>query len=152
MKSLVSALLAGFILFSVSGAQASGRGTADEALALVEKAVTSIAADRLDAFVAINRKDGGFVDRDLYIFVLDVNGNMLAHGANPELIGRNMIDMKLRDVDGKNFIRDFIDVAKTKGEGWVDYKWADPVSKDVAPKSSFVKRSGDMIVGCGIYK
>jgi len=51
------------------------------------------------------------------------------------------------------FAAEFVAVAKTKGEGWVDYKWANPVSKAVEPKSSFVKKANDaMLVGCGFYK
>lgn len=153
MKALTAAIMAGFILFSFQSADASNNGTADEAQALVDKAIAAIAADREKAFVAIDSKDGEFVDRDLYIFVMDLKGNMLAHGANKGLIGKNLVEMKLKDPDGKRFIDEFVQVVRTKGEGWIDYKWASPTTKKIMQKSSFVKKiENDMFVGCGIYK
>jgi cytochrome c len=60
----------------------------------------------------------------------------------------------LKDADGKYFMREMVKVAQTKGTGWVDYKWTNPVSKKIEHKSSYVKRVGNenLLIGCGIYK
>ena len=154
MNMAIAALAAALLTQSVPAAGADGHGTADEARALVNKAIAKIKADgREAAFAAFENKDGGFVDRDLYIFVFDFDGKVLSHGANKELIGKNLVTMQLKDADGKLFAEAFIEVAKAKGEGWVDYKWLNPVTKEVEAKSSFVKKAGDnMLVGCGFYK
>jgi len=45
-----------------------------------------------------------------------------------------------------------IKTARESGTGWVGYKWPNPSTKKVEPKSSFVMRVGDVLVGVGICK
>ena len=45
-----------------------------------------------------------------------------------------------------------IDLATSKGSGWVDYRWVDPADKKIEQKSSFIERVGDFVVGVGFYK
>jgi signal transduction histidine kinase len=130
---------------------AGANGTADEAKAMVDKAVQLLSSEGKDkAFAQFDDSSGPFVDRDLYVFVLNFEGTTVAHGVNKGLIGKSLINMK--DADGKFFIKDMISLANEKGEGWVDYQWANPVTKKVEGKSSFIKKVGDVIVGVGIYK
>ena len=127
------------------------RGSAAEATAMVKKAAAFINANGKDkGFAEINNPSGQFKDRDLYVAVLDLKAVTLAHGGNPKLVGKDMIEMK--DADGKLFIKQFIEVANSKGSGWVDYKWPNPVTKAIEGKSTYVEKIGDMIVICGIYK
>ena len=79
-----------------------------------------------------------------------MNGKTLAHGTNPKLIDKNMTELK--DADGKYFVKEFIEVANTKGKGWIDYKWTNPATKAIEPKSTYIEKVGDVLVGCGIYK
>jgi signal transduction histidine kinase len=126
-------------------------GSAKEAKALVEKGVAYIQANGQEkAFAEFTDTKGKFIDRDLYIFVVDFNGLTLAHGGNPKLVGKDMSELK--DSDGKFFIKAFIELAKTKGSGWVDYKWQNPVTKNIEPKSTYIQRHDDYFLGCGIYK
>jgi signal transduction histidine kinase len=75
----------------------------------------------------------------------------MAHGGSAAIIGKNMKDLK--DADGKLFIQEMMAAAKTKGSGWVDYKWKNPKTGEVLPKSSYVEKLGDnAFIGCGIYK
>lgn len=130
---------------------AAERGTAEEAVSLVKKAITYIKANgREKAFAEFSNPNGQFKDRDLYIMVYDMNGNNKAHGANAKLIGKNLAEIK--DADGKFIVKAFIETASTKGKGWVDYKWPNPVSTAVEPKSTYVEKFDDILVGCGIYK
>lgn len=132
-------------------ASAADRGTADQATALVRKAVDFIKANgREKAFAEFNNPNGQFRDRDLYIMVYDMKGFNVAHGSNPKLIGKDL--MQLRDANGTFMIKEFVDVAKSKGSGWINYQWPNPVTATVEAKSTYVEKYEDLIVGCGIYK
>ncbi|HEY0847981.1 MAG TPA: cache domain-containing protein [Noviherbaspirillum sp.] len=129
---------------------AADKGTQEEATALVKKAIAYLKANGKEKAYAEFTNGSQFKDRDLYVFVVDFNGMALAHGANPKLVDKNMSDLK--DGDGKFFVREFIEVAKTKGKGWVDYKWPNPVTKVIEPKTTYVERVDDTLVACGVYK
>lgn len=131
---------------------AADRGTADECSALVKKGTAHLKANgREKSYAAFNEPQGAFVDRDLYLFVVDMSGKMLSHGANKKLIDKNLIDLK--DADGKLFMKEFIEVVNKKGKGWVDYKWPHPATKAIEQKSTYVEKLDDgTFIGCGIYK
>lgn len=132
---------------------AGARGTPEQAKALAEEALKFYEVNGKDkALAEFSNKTGKFVKGDLYIFVLDFTGMTLAHGANAKLIGQSIYDLK--DADGKTFVHDMVDIAKTKGTGWVDYKWGNPETKKIEPKTSYIIRikGTDSFVGCGAYK
>jgi cytochrome c len=133
-------------------ARADVHGTADEAKAMVEKAVVLVKqAGAEQAFAAFNdpaNKD--FHDRDLYIFVRSMDGNTVAHGANKGMIGHTSLELK--DADGKLYNKEMIELASTKGSGWVEYRWVNPMDKKIEQKASFIEKVGDYIVGAGFYK
>lgn len=151
MKNFL-AILVGMCFFAAGvDASAVEMGTASEAVALVKKATALVKqAGKEKAMAEFNNPHGAFVDRDLYIFVIDLDGKTLANGSNQKLIGKNVEEMK--DADGTLFIKRFIDIAQTKGSGWTDYKWVDPVTKDIRPKSTYVEKVDDIVIGCGVYK
>jgi cytochrome c len=152
MKTLFKSMLISLCVLAFNSASfAAEKGSADEAVALVKKAVAYLNANGKDKAVAeFNSASGQFVMKDLYVFINDMNGGSVAHGGNPKLVGRSMIELK--DADGKYFIKEMGEVAKTKGKGWVDYKWLNPVTKALEAKSTYVEKVGDLVVGCGIYK
>lgn len=126
-------------------------GSADEAKAMVEKAVAFTKANGKDkAFAEFTNQKGQFVKGDLYIFVVDLNGVCLAHGGNEKLVGKDVIGLK--DSDGKFFIKDVVEGAKAKGSGWSDYRWTNPTTKSIEKKSTYFKKEGNFVFGCGIYK
>jgi signal transduction histidine kinase len=116
----------------------------------VQRALTLIQARGLDGAKAeLQSKSTGFVDRDLYVFVLDRAGHYLVHGAKPEMQGRLIQSMP--GIDGDRFIRDVWQVADQGG--WVDYEITNPDTGTVQPKASFMKAIGnDRVVGCGVYR
>ena len=129
---------------------ADEHGTADEARALVAKALESMKKHGIETTIAdINKKDGGYQDRDLYVVVYDLSGKNLAQ-INPKMVGKNMTDLK--DADGKYFIRERIEMANKKGSGWQDYKFVNPLTKQIEPKSMYFEKYDTVIVGCGFYK
>jgi len=125
-------------------------GTSDEAKAMVGKAATFMKANGKDKAFKEFSEGTQFKKDDLYVFVIDMKGITLAHGGNPKLVGKDMSGLK--DADGKLFIKDMIDGATAKGSGWSDYKWTNPVTKKIDPKSTYFQKVDDVILGCGIYK
>ena len=124
---------------------------AADATDMVKRAAGYIKEQGKDkAFAEFNNSSGMFKKGDLYIFVVDLQGKMLAHGANAKLIGKDLMDLK--DSDGKFFVKEYIDLAKAKGNGWSDYKWVNPNTKAIEHKSTYVEKVNDVVVGCGIYK
>lgn len=101
------------------------------------------------AFKEFSNPHGPFIDGDLYLFGNDLNGVMLFHGQDQTLVGKNHID--LRDANGKYFVREFVEIAKSKGSGWVEYFWPHPITKKVRKKMAYIKRVEDMFIGCGIF-
>lgn len=153
MKKLVLTLIFGLasLAFNSAAFAAGDKGTAEEAVAMVKKAAAYMKANGKEkAFAEISNTSGQFKDRDLYVAALDLHGKTLAHGANAKMVDKVLIEMK--DADGKPFIKEFIDLANSKGKGWVDYKWPNPVTKAIDSKSTYVEKFDDVVLICGIYK
>ena len=129
---------------------AADRGTAEEAKALVAKAIALYDREGPEkAFAAIQDPKQAFVDRDLYVFVFGRERKIVAHGGNSALVGTAA--ESLVDEDGVHFGNKFMDETTATGT-WIDYKWRDPASGKVLPKSSWVVRHDGYIFGAGIYK
>jgi cytochrome c len=130
---------------------AQERGSAEEAQALVARATAYFdTAGQEAAFAAFEAADGGFKDRDLYVFVYSVAERAIAaHGANAALVG--VAAETLVDVDGVPFANNFLDDSTEEGS-WMDYKWQDPISGEVLAKTSWIVRHRAFVFGVGIYK
>jgi signal transduction histidine kinase len=154
MRAFAGAVALGFtvLLGNTGAALAADKGSADEAVAMVGKAAAMIKADGKEkAFAAFSDPNNKtFHDRDLYIFVYDLNGVAVAHGNNPKMVGKKLIDLK--DNEGKPLIKEMVELAKSKGKGWVEYKWPNPTTKAVEQKASYIEKVDDILVGSGIYK
>jgi|GEM_PF-4238504 len=87
-----------------------------------------------------------------YFWINDISGRMLMHPYREDLLGQDLSD--LQDEMGKYFIREFSEVCRERGEGFVEYlwQWQDETEK-VVPKISFVRlfRPWNWIIGTGIY-
>lgn len=148
-KRVVAAALSALLM--LAPAWAADQGTPAEAEAMVKRAVVYIKANGADKAYEEFTNGKSFKDRDLYVIVYDLNGKNLAQGANPKLVGKDLIGLK--DADGKPIIQLFVDLAKTKGKGWVEgYKFLNPVTQKIEGKAMYLERVGDTLVGCGIYK
>jgi hypothetical protein len=127
------------------------QGTADEAMKMVERAYSHLnAVGTHQAFKDFHDPAGEFLDRDLYIFVLDRQGNYVVLGADSSREGQYVGDTP--GVDAEQLIEDAWDRAE-KGGGWVEYNIQNMVTGDVRGKSSFVlKIDDDHLIGCGAYR
>ena len=75
---------------------------------------------------------------------------LMAHGANPKLVGKDMID--IQDVDGKYFVKERVEWARSKSSFWQDYKFVNPTSKKIEAKQMYCERVSETAVCAGIYK
>jgi cytochrome c len=126
--------------------------TPDKAKAFSERAAAHIEkVGEEKAFADFTRKDGGFVDGELYVFCYDRNGVNKAHGGNPSFVGRNLLHIKDPDGTEPNLL--IVKKGFEEGRGWVDFKWPNPVTKRIENKSAYVIRTNDDVVcGVGYYK
>jgi signal transduction histidine kinase len=130
---------------------AGDKATAAEATAMVKKGVTYIKTNGKEkGYAEITNKSPQFNDRDLYLVVYGLDGVVRAHGANPKLVGKNVLDLK--DIDGKPYVQERVDLAKSKGTFWQDYKYTNPLTKKIEPKSAYCEKLDDTVVCGGIYK
>jgi hypothetical protein len=146
-----AALVIGTMLGTSLATAAEQRVTPKEAEAMVKKGVMSIKAGPRDKILAeMTDPKGPWVDRELYLTVYKMDGTALAHGANAKFVGKNMID--LRDGNGKEHIRERMEMAKTKSVFWQDFTFLNPVNKKIEPKQMYCEKADELIVCGGIYK
>ena len=124
-------------------------GTAAEAKAMLEKAVTAVKADKAKALDQMQKGEGGFKDRDLYAFCANASDGIIT--AHPALKGKNIREIK--DKDGKALGEEMMKVATESKVNEVSYMWPRP-GADTTPvqKVSYVTKAGDQLCGVGYYK
>ncbi len=139
------------LVCSTALAAAQDHGTAEEAQAMVARAIAMF--DEVGAQATMNAINHDpapdFLDGDLYVFAYGPDGLISAHAVNQSLVG--LPAAEFIDVDGKAFGEEISDRASADGV-WVDYKWVDPVSQETEQKSSWAVRHDSYIFGVGIYK
>jgi signal transduction histidine kinase len=150
VRNLLVVIFSAFL--AVASANAQEHSTKDEAKAMVNAALARIKqVGTSAAFSEFASDKATWNKKDSYVVVQDLKGVVLVHGANEKLVGKNLMDFK--DQNGKLFVQELLSVG-SKGEGWVDYDFTNPVSKKVEGKSSFVKKipGFDGVVLVGAYR
>lgn len=137
--------------FSPSQSHASEKGTKEEAVAMVDKVIRYYHRNGLEKTYNAISIQKAFVDRDLYAFMLSMDGIMVAHSKLLVLNGKNQLN--LQDADGIYFVRDRqLPLMRSKQSGWVNYKFYNPRTKKVDRKVSYIKKVNDRyFVGVGVY-
>ncbi len=153
----IAAVSAAVLTLSATVFAQQSQGTADEAKAMLLKAVADLKVDKAKTPELINNGQGGFLDRDLYVFCGNIGDGKLVAVGNPnvkQLLGTDARTIK--DKNGKPFGQEMYDAYQTKPEGQiteVSYMWVRPgPDKTLVPKVSFVTRVGDLGCGVGYYK
>ncbi len=152
-------------LFMLTSAHAQQRGTPVEAKKLVEKAVAYVKANGEDkALKEFSKPRGQFVEEeeylfgydlnevmkdDLYIFAYDLKGVLMANPVAPKLVGKNLYNVP--DSRGKLFRKEIVDLANSRGSGWVDYAYINPVTKQEETKITYFQKVDNLIICCGAY-
>ncbi|HEY9024816.1 MAG TPA: methyl-accepting chemotaxis protein [Burkholderiaceae bacterium] len=126
------------------------QGTADEAHALVTRAVALYKRRGAASLAEITDAANGFADRDMYVFAWDRGLVYHAFAGKPHNVGKT--GAQILGTDVRQLTHD-VWAAAAQGGGWVDYDFLNPSTGQVAPKRSFVLPvSDDLVLGCGIYK
>ena len=119
----------------------------------VDSAVKLIESEGSKAFDMLRDRRSQYIYQDTYVFVITEDGLELVNVAFPKLEGRNVI--KYKDADGHYMVKAFIEIARSKGAGWVDYLWPKPGDVERSHKSTYVRKvmvNGKMFVVCaGLY-
>jgi signal transduction histidine kinase len=133
---------------AVGFAETSEYGTAEEAKALLERAIAAVKADEAKALEAFNDKDGGFRDRDLYVFCANAADGI--ETAHPTHKGQKLSDIK--DANGFAFGEEIMKTATEGKISEVTYMWPRPGSDTPIEKVTYVTKIGDQICAVGYYK
>jgi signal transduction histidine kinase len=149
VRRLLSALILPVLCLSLAAQDA----TPAEVESLVKEAIAFAKASGKEAAFKEITKVGGRFHRhggELYVFVYDLDGKVVAHGQGAAKVGVNQF--KAKDPDGVEFVQDRIKLAKTKGKGWHDYNYLNPKDGKKEPKTSYIEVWDGLIFGAGIYK
>ena len=150
-KKFLLALIGIVALVLSSNAYGMDKATPQEVVAKVKEAAQLIAEKGSDAYPIIRDKNGSFVWKDTYVFVGDMEGNMLVH-INGKLEGRNMMGAK--DATGKLFHAELINGVKNSPDGfWLEYQWVKPGEKTPSSKVSFhiLVPGTNIFAGAGVW-
>jgi signal transduction histidine kinase len=136
----------------------------DECVALCKDAAKFLNEKGIDAAIAeIGNKEGKFVTKNTYVYLMDFKGNRLAHPYAAPKDPKIMPLFEMKDTTGKLFIQEQLEVAKTKGEGWTEYMYPKPEElkkpipfkeKVSSKKMSYVYRvpGKDLFVVAGFFE
>jgi hypothetical protein len=141
--AVLASSLAATALFAQAG------GTAAEAKAMLEKAIAALKANKADALSKFVKKDGGFQDRDLYVFCFNTSDGMFTAHVNPKLMNT---DIRKLNVGGQPLGQQIFDQVKEGTISTVDYNFPKPGTENPVPKQSFITKVGDQGCGVGYYK
>jgi cytochrome c len=150
LKLLAAVACLGAAQFVTVPASAGEYATKDEAMALVKQAITRVAEVGMDkAKPEFMDHAGKFVDRDLYLIVIDNDGTRVVHGQNPKLVGKQYFEAV--DVNGKEYGKEVQQIAVGPGKGWFTFAFKDPITAKVLPKENYVEKAGDYTYLAGAY-
>jgi signal transduction histidine kinase len=136
------------VFLTAALARSADYGTAEEARGTLDKAVAAVKADKAKALDMFNKGEGGFKDRDLYVFCANASDGVIT--AHPTRKGEQLADIK-----GKKGFPLGQEMMKNATEGKVSevtYWWPRPGSDKPLEKTSFYTKVGDQICGVGYYK
>lgn len=149
MRTLLAVALLAFV--APASARAEDFATTKDAELMVHQGITYMRKEGKErALAAFSDPTGRFRYKDLYLMAYDLDGRCLAHGAKRERIGKLLIDE--RDVDGRQFVKERIEIARKHGKGWQEYKFANPTTGKVEQKVAYFEVHDGVVVVAGAYK
>lgn len=124
---------------------------------LVEEAASLIETEGEDAFGEFGVPNSRWLNGSTYLFVYAEDGTTVFHPISPELLGKNVSNLK--DIDGKPVVQEIVAIARKPGRmahGWVFYRWQDQRQLTPIWKSSYVRKAvtpqgKTYVVGSGLY-
>jgi cytochrome c len=151
--AFIKAVLLGTSVVAAYSFAAESNGTEAEAEALVKKGqalIKSVGVEK--AFATLNSGAPDYIDRDLYLYVYDFEGNCLVQAVNTKMVSKNLMDLK--DTDGNYLIRGQINMVKEKSKGWYGpYKFSNPATKQYSVKMAYCEQvpGQKQMICTGIY-
>ena len=130
-------------------AAAADFGTAEEAKAMLERAVAAVKEDKAKALERFNKGEDGFKDRDLYVWCANASDGILT--AHPY----GYKGKQLRDIKGYHGAPFGETIVQNATEGAIKqttYWWPRPGAEVPLEKTAFYTKVGDQICGVGFYK
>jgi dienelactone hydrolase len=128
-------------------AKAGDSGTAAEAKAMLERAVVALKASKADALAKFQKGEGGFKDRDLYVFCIGPDGTWSAH---PSVQGQSV--KAWPDADGTLPGEKMLKSAQEGKIAELSYHWPRPGALEPVLKVAYFTKVGDQVCGVGYYK
>jgi hypothetical protein len=126
------------------------RASAEQARALLDKASDALKRDESATLTSINQLNGGFLQDDLYVFVVNLDDNRyVAHGTNLRLVNTDF--SKVKDPEGKPVGAPILALVKKQDEGQYAYRWRNPVTGKIENKHAYVRKVGHYLVAVGYY-
>ncbi|VEN74581.1 conserved exported hypothetical protein [Candidatus Desulfarcum epimagneticum] len=153
MKKLIIAATASALLIFGTTAIAGKPATKDECVVKCHEAAALINSKGLKAAIeAIGDSSGPFVWKDSYVFLMNMDGKMLAHPIQPELTRHDHVLLITDPMDKALFVH-FVNLARKVGHGWVEYMWPKPGRKTPSKKLTYIYKvpNQDVFVGAGVY-
>ncbi len=150
---IILILAALFCIFPWQQARADKSATKEECVVKCREAAALINSEGIDAAVkAISDPKGRFAWKDSYVFLMNLDGKMIAHPFKPELTKKQHC-LLITDPTDKALFVHFVNLARTKGEGWVEYMWPKPLKNTPRKKLTYIYRvpGHDLFVGAGVY-
>lgn len=156
MIKLVTAIVTMLFVLTLTSQVFAGFSTKDECIEKCKAAGQMLLDDKDGAIAEIGSKGGKFVWKDTYVFLMDLNGKMLAHPMKPALTEKpTLLGVADKNIEKPKMLFDeFVQLAKDKGDGWVDYMWEKPGEEVPSKKETYIYRvpGTDMFVAAGIYQ
>jgi hypothetical protein len=150
MSKLLAAL---FIPFCLSVSAWAQSATKDECVVKCHEAAALINVKGLAAAgKEIGDPKGSFIWKDSYVFLMNLDGKMLAHPMQPELTQLPHC-LLITDPTDKAIFVSFVNLARSSGQGWVEYMWPKPGKSSPTKKITYIYRvpGKDVFVGAGVY-
>lgn len=153
MTRIASFILSFIVVLMPLSAQAEERGTREEAVAICEKVAADFLANGEEATFKAVTEEKKYNSKDLYPFIYNLDGVVIAIGQKANMVGLNRFDARDQLQGGKLYIQEMIELAKSGKPGWVEYKFVDPLTKVTLDKESYIMPLGaKYFLGVGIYK
>jgi signal transduction histidine kinase len=126
------------------------RAAPAQARALLDKASQALVADEKGTLDAINSLKGGFLQDDLYVFVVNTDTKRyVAHGTNLRLVNTDF--SKVKDPEGKPVGLPMLEMLKKQNDGEYEYRWRNPVTSKIEHKHAYMRKVGNFLVAVGYY-
>ena len=123
----------------------------DTAKILVSKAISHYKIQGKEKSLAeFSNPEGPYREGDIYIFVINLNGIIIAHGADDKMIGFDL--MELSNSYGRKYFQEIVETANTRGSGIAEYWWTNPSTQHIELKDLYFEKVDDIIICSGVYQ